>query len=560
MRKLGAFLAKDARLLARHRVLWAVLVLYPLLAAGVVGAAFSRTGRPVPVGLVNLDRPTEEVLWMGAKAEDPGLVFEVFRENAESAVELGDEGDALKALEEGTVQVALGPPGGGGWWGGVLDPDRGNLFLKEMKKALSSPVDLEGPVEAGEVMGSQGTLVLGVRGSCLPFLGEGFWVEGRNLDAGSLAEAFAGGSCELRPFPGIRQAKEALTAGRVDAVVVLPPGLVHSLKALDDTAFLRIMVDQSNLLKAHFAETGVRGLLSRVSEEAVRQKLRAVVSGLKVLVSGGDFFGTEVTGLGELRGDLERVKEALAGRPDLARAVSRSLELADTVIRDLDVAADYLRGTALPLQLQLGTVSGRPLSAKDAAVPSLVVLSLLWTGMLCGATLVAWEREEGMLERVSLTGVPSRVPIAAKALLSGAVVGLLALVLLFLSSLILGMPVGRPGLVIAALALGSLSISALGLVVGAAVEEVPAAMVAGAMISFVLLFLCGSVYPLEQMPVFLRWTARLFPPTHVQEVLSGVLLQGRGWRDSWLALLATTLLGAAFSWMASRLWSRVGRS
>lgn len=559
MRGFRAFFVKDLRLLSRNHALLIVLLLYPVLAAGLLGAAFSRTGRPVPVGVVNLDRPTEEVLWFGGRVEDHSAAVEVFRQSVGSPTRLGGEEQARKALEEGLVNAAIGPRAGDGWWGGVLDADRSGVFLKEIKRVLSPALSLEGPEEADEALGREDAFLLAVKGDSLPFLGEGFWYEGRNLDAAALAETFAGGACELRHLGNIREAKQWLSSGRVDAAVVLPPGLVHSLKLMDDTASLRILVDRSNLLKAQFAEAGVRDMLSRLSEEAVRQKMKAVVSGLQVLIRGGDFFGTEVTGLAELREDLEKVRRAVRDRPELASALDRSLGLADAVMRDLDVAADYLQGTALPVQLQVNTISGRPLSAKDAAIPSLVVLSLLWTGLLCGAALMAWEREEGMLERVSMTGISSRVPVYSKTALSGAVVFLLAVVLFLLSSFILGTPWDQVGLAVGVLLIGSLSISALGSVVGTAVEEVPAAMMAGAMISFVLLFLCGAVYPLEQMPTFLRWLAWLFPPTHVQQVLSRAMLQGKGWSDSWPSLLAMVILGISFASAASRLWSRAGR-
>ncbi len=560
MRKTAIFLAKDARLLWRNRALVAILVLYPLVAAGIFGATFSRTGRPVPVGVVNLDRPTQEVLWMGGRVKDLSAALEVFNDHVAMAVELNGMEEARMAIEEGRVRAIIGIPGERGWMGGNLDPDLASVFVKEFKKTFHSFMDIYGPEEAGEVLGNEDTLLLAISGDSLPFLGEGFWVGGKVLDAGGLVEAFAGGACELRFFSSIKEAKASLSAGRVDAVAVLPPGLVHSLKTLDDIAFLRILLDQSNLLKAHFAEAGVRDLFSRLSDEAVRQKMRAVVSGLQVLVQGGDFFGTEVTGLGQLREDLGRVRERLKDLPDLAAAVTRSLDLADTVIRDLDVAAEYLRGTAIPVELHVSTVRGRPLSAKDAAVPSLVVLSLLWSGILCGAALMAWEKEEGMHERVAMTGLPAPVPVFSKVFLTGSMVALQAIFLFLLSSSWLGMPVERPGLILAGIALGSFSIASLGMVVGAALREVSAAMVAGAMISFVLLFLCGAVYPLEQMPAFLRWVAKMFPPTHAQEVVTGALLRARGWTDLWLHLSAMALLGLTFAATASLAWSRAGRS
>jgi uncharacterized phage infection (PIP) family protein YhgE len=67
-----ALLSKDWRIIVRNRLLLLILIIYPFLIMGVIGAAFYDIGRPVPIGLVNLDRgDTGDVAWVGGEAESP---------------------------------------------------------------------------------------------------------------------------------------------------------------------------------------------------------------------------------------------------------------------------------------------------------------------------------------------------------------------------------------------------------------------------------------------------------------------------------------------------------
>ncbi len=186
-----------------------------------------------------------------------------------------------------------------------------------------------------------------------------------------------------------------MRAGQVEAVLVVPADFIQRMQTLDDSATVRVIIDQSNLFQATFSETSVRGALSRVNRILVEEKLSAVNAGLQVLVSGGDFFGNPVIGMRDVVANLETVKAALTD-PELQAKLEEELVLARTLIDDLGDSADYLQGTAMPLEVRIDGISGRSLGVNETVVPLLLGLSTLWTGILCAAILLSMEEEEGM--------------------------------------------------------------------------------------------------------------------------------------------------------------------
>jgi ABC transporter DrrB family efflux protein len=292
-----------------------------------------------------------------------------------------------------------------------------------------------------------------------------------------------------------------------------------------------VVIDQSNLVKAEFAETSIRGFLSRIKEGVVENKTEAVVAGLYILVTGGDFFGTEVVGLEQIRENLETLKRALQDRPDLQETVDVGIELADTVISDIEEAAVYLRGTALPIDLEISSVAGKRLSAKDAVVPSLIALSILWTGVLCGAILMVIEDEEGMRIRLGLTEMGAFALVGSKLLLATAVVFAQSAVMLVLAVAVFGVFASNAALALLVIAAASFSCIGIGLVIAAFARQVAGAVILSVLVSFPLIFMTGAVFPLSQMPAFMQWIARAIPLTYAIEALSGVMLRGETLAD-----------------------------
>lgn len=537
--------SKDWKLIHRNRLLLAVLIIYPFLIMGVIGASFQEGGRPVPLGLVDLDRPEmAEVLWWVLPSVNPAALERYVRREADGSRTLDSAEQALEELKSGEVDLVTAVVEDGSdprWSGHRVDAGVLEWMMDELE-AEADGVRFRASVEEALVeMRSLGEgLLAGLPSTAYPYLGQALWMEGRPLDSAGLMREYSRDVVEVTDYPDREKAMRDLREGRIDALLVLPPGFVRRLKTLDKVAEVEVVIDQSSLVKAEFAETAVRGLLSQVSERVVEEKMRAVVAGLRVLVEGGDFFGTQVVGLSRIRDDLVRIRERVADNPELSERLEEGIDLADTVIEDIEEAADYLKGTALPVELEISSVAGRPLAAKDAVVPSLIALSMLWTGVLCGAILMVLEDEEGMRIRLRLTDMGPLALVGSKLILAAGIVFVQSAVMLVIAVAIFRAFASNFFLALATIAVSSLSCIGIGLVLAAFARQVAGAVILGLLVSLPLIFLTGIIFPLELMPSFMRGLARAVPLTYAVEALSGVMLRGEGVAgvvSDWLALL-----------------------
>lgn len=553
MRGWKALLSKDWKLIFRNRLLLAVLIAYPFLIMGVIGAAFYDVGRPVPIGLVNLDRRDEGgVVWMAGRAGSPSGLERRIERRADGTAAYGSEEEAVAAIEAGSSDAVLAVPtaqGGLEWTGFELSQDDMERTVLELKEGAEGFKDYASAEEAlRQLHAGTGDFVLGTRSRGYPYLGESIWIDDEYNDAAMLMERFSADVTEMKEFASEAEAREAVREGRVDAAIVLPRGFVHRLKTLYEVAVIEVILDQSNLVKAEFAETSIRGFLSRVKEEVAKGKMDAVVAGLYTMVSGGDFFGTEIVGLEQIRKNLLEIREALPGDSPLREKVQGGIDLADTVIGDIEDAASYLEGTALPIELDVSSVAGRPLSAKDAVVPSLIALSILWTGVLCGAILMVIEDEEGMRARLRLTRMGPFALVGSKLTLATAIVFVQSAAMLFIAVAAFGAFASNALLALLVIAAASFSCIGIGLVIAAFAREVAGAVILSVLVSFPLIFMTGAVFPVDQMPVFMQWIAHAIPLTYAIEALSGVMLRGEyiadvAWRIGALAAFGVALLG-----------------
>jgi ABC-type multidrug transport system permease subunit len=545
-------MAKDWKLVFRNRLLLVVLIVYPFLIMGVIGAAFYDLGRPVPLGLVNLDRTgIGDIAWVGKKTESSLAVKRRFRFLAEWEHVCEELDQARGGLEAGDVDafLILDLEEGGREYIGARLPENG---IQEVLMLLEEyPGEINHYATAQEAVASLdegvSNVLLAVREKDYPYLAETVWLQGENSDAASLLQRYAQEVTDIRTYDSVTQARQDLKEGRVDAVIVIPRGFVHRLKVLEEVADIQVILDQSSLVKAEFAETSIRGFMSRINEGVVKGKMEAVITGLYALVGGGDFFGTEITGLEQIRDNLERIKEVVKADPTLQATLDEGIELADTVINDIEEAAAYLRATALPIDLRISSVAGRPLSAKDAVVPSLIALSILWTGVLCGAILMVLEDEENMRTRLELTDMGPFAMVASKLSLATMVVFAQSAAMLLMAVIIFRVFASNFLLSLLVIATASFSCIGIGLVIAAFARQVAGAVILSVLVSFPLIFMTGAVFPLSQMPAFMQWIARAIPLTYALDALSGVMLRGEtladvGWQVGALLAFGAILL------------------
>ena len=182
-------------------------------------------------------------------------------------------------------------------------------------------------------------------------------------------------------------------------------------------------------------------------------------------------------------------------------------------------------------------------------VISMIVVAGLIVGIVTAAAGLVREKESGTIEQLVVTPLASHELILAKAA-PPLLVGLLLLVPSFAIAAWFGVPVvGSVFLFVAVTALASLAFLSLGFLLGAIARNLQQALLLSFFALFPLMFLSGTVVPLESMPSGMRLLSYASPVRYYMEAALGIFLKGNGLAILWpqFAILAAMglALGAA---------------
>lgn len=189
-------------------------------------------------------------------------------------------------------------------------------------------------------------------------------------------------------------------------------------------------------------------------------------------------------------------------------------------------------------------------------VLSMIALAALMVGVIHPAASIVREKERGTIEQLRVTPVRVWELFLAKTV-PMMLIGLLAV---FPSLAIVGW-FGIPlnGSLLLFLALTALFlVSAIG--IGVLVASVCATLQQALLLSFFglfpVMFLSGTLVPVESMPAGLQWAAEASPLLHYLEITLGIFLKGVGWQALQGHALALAVIGATLLAVAGVLFRR----
>lgn len=149
----------------------------------------------------------------------------------------------------------------------------------------------------------------------------------------------------------------------------------------------------------------------------------------------------------------------------------------------------------------------------EELIPGLIAMTILFSTTAAEAVVINFELKLGSLERLLLAPVSIASVLIGK-VLGGFIFGLLmTIIVALLSTLYLGV---RPNVFMLVLvAVPSLLVfSSMGAFFSVAVKEVFEAQTLLNLPRFIMIFLCGVIYPVSAMPEGLQYLARLMPLTY----------------------------------------------
>ena len=172
-------------------------------------------------------------------------------------------------------------------------------------------------------------------------------------------------------------------------------------------------------------------------------------------------------------------------------------------------------------------------------VLSMIALAALMVGVIHPAASIVREKEIGTIEQLMVTPIRTGELFLAKTAPTLAM-GLLSV---FPSLLIVwwfGVPLrGSLGLT----ALFLVSTIAIGVFVSAISRTLQQALLLSFFGLFPVMFISGTLAPIESMPAFLQNLSQLSPLSHYMEVILGIFLKGAGFAELWPHALALLAIG-----------------
>lgn len=300
------------------------------------------------------------------------------------------------------------------------------------------------------------------------------------------------------------EARALLDAGDARLVVVVPRGFGADL-VRDGTSTVQLLVDGTNSMTGRTALGQARGILLRASREE-----------LGTASAGG--FGIAAD---EMPADLE---EAEPGETSPAWA-----SVAPTP----------------PIENRIRILYNPDLRFVHFVVISMLALGAYIVGVIHPAASIVKEKESGTAEQLAVTPLRPIELLIAKTLPTF-VVGMAAFGPGLLVARAFGVPFGGDPLtfllVSAVFMVGAVG---TGVLVASVVRTLQQALLVSFFVLFPILFLSGTMTPIETMPPLVQAFTRLSPLRYYVEALTGIFLKDVGLSVLWPQLVQMGVLGVA---------------
>ena len=198
------------------------------------------------------------------------------------------------------------------------------------------------------------------------------------------------------------------------------------------------------------------------------------------------------------------------------------------------------------------------LSSKKFYGPGVFVLAISLFPPLLATLAMAREGEQLTILQVYVSSISAHEFLLGKilAFMVVALADVLLLLVLLFTYFGLGIA-GDPTPFLVSTVLYAFCVAAFGTMIGAAIPNQAAAMQAVALGGFLLVFmLSGLIFPIQNIPVQIRWLSNLIWGRYYIDIVRDFLLQGGGWPAVWWKVILIGIMGWVFYMLA---WGKMRR-
>lgn len=171
-------------------------------------------------------------------------------------------------------------------------------------------------------------------------------------------------------------------------------------------------------------------------------------------------------------------------------------------------------------------LAGGELDFTSFLFPGIIAMAVLFTAIFSAVSIV-WDREFGFLKEVLVAPV-SRTAVALGKVAGGSTVAMFqGVIILLLAPLIdISLSVGQIVVLLALLWLTAATMTSLGVLIAARMHSMEGFQVVMNFVLMPMFFLSGAFFPLQGVPLWMEWLARIDPMTYGVDPIRQVALRG----------------------------------
>ena len=243
------------------------------------------------------------------------------------------------------------------------------------------------------------------------------------------------------------------------------------------------------------------------------------------------------------RGDVAPVQVLLDGTNSNTAAIARGYAL--KILAEFAAAwAARLGQTVHAVEPRRRVWYNQSLSFASFMVLSMIALASMMIGVIQPAASIVREKEAGTIEQLMVTPISVAELFVAKTLPTLAMC-LLAIFPSLLVAHAFDVPMrGSLATLMTLSVVFLVSAISLGVLIASVTRTLQQALLVSFFGLFPLMFLSGTVVPVESMPRPLQMASLVSPLRHYMEVILGIFLKGSGFEDLWRQALALLAIGA----------------
>lgn len=208
------------------------------------------------------------------------------------------------------------------------------------------------------------------------------------------------------------------------------------------------------------------------------------------------------------------------------------------------------KGRNFPLKIDVKAkmLYNPELSSSYNFVPGIMGLILLIICAMMTSISIVKEKEQGTMEILLVSPVRPYTVVISKSIPYLAIAFIDILLILAIAHFMIGVPItGNIFVIVSLCMLYAMAALSLGLFISSITKsEQTAMMISGAGLMMPTIFLSGLMFPLENMPLFLRIIANIIPAKWFITALKKVMIEGLGvnyiWKETGIIILFTIVL------------------